>query len=266
MAAPELLDLPAEITKFYRYQKTEHLEWLRPIILEHKIYVPTVPQLNDKRECKPRFMRLPERDVARYFKRSYWLRHPHLTLEQRADKCGEVDWLVRRLSPEDLQRQLADALYERTEGTYVFSMSKRWDNEMMWAKYSDNHRGYCLEFTKVGIFDLVRPVNYYNGEPLEFDIRRGHDDVAFAWTHYKSDEWDKEEELRLVQPQMAPGPVFNIEPQALTRILLGTDISAADKAQILEWAEQRNPRLTVAQVSFDRYRHEMSLVNILFPA
>src|SRR5882724_6138405 len=118
---PDLLDLPDGITHFYRYSTTTHLQWLKPVILEHKIYIPTAKQLNDPRECKPRFLDLSARDTCRFLKHSHYERHPNLTLEERAKVSGEVDLLLKR-PPQETLRLMADVLYERTERTRVFSM------------------------------------------------------------------------------------------------------------------------------------------------
>ena len=51
-----------------------------------------------------------------------------------------------QLSGEEWTRQeLTRLLHEYSPKTRIFSMSKRWNNMSMWAKYADNHQGYCLE-------------------------------------------------------------------------------------------------------------------------
>ena len=38
----------------YKYGRTERLDWLETIILQHHIYVPTPSELNDPSEARPR--------------------------------------------------------------------------------------------------------------------------------------------------------------------------------------------------------------------
>jgi hypothetical protein len=38
----------------YKYGSAKHLEWLEPILLRHTLYLPSLSQLNDPREARPR--------------------------------------------------------------------------------------------------------------------------------------------------------------------------------------------------------------------
>jgi len=256
MSAPYLSDLPAEITHFYRYQSTKRLDWLKPIILEHRIYVPTAKELNDPRECKPPFLPLDAPDIRRFLLKDWRRRNPGATLEERADAYGEVTWYWSVKTANEVMRQLADILYERTENTRVFSMSRRLNNQAMWAKYADDHRGYCLEFARVGVFQAARPVSYDDSKRL--DLRQSAEDVKFAWTHYKSPDWLSEQEIRIALPTFMQAEC-GIGPEGLTRILLGEKMSDTDRKQIRAWAAKRTPPLVVASVHFDRYTQEMVL-------
>jgi hypothetical protein len=260
MPTPELLDLPDDVTHFYRYSSTAHLEWLKPVILEHRIYMPSAKELNDPRECRPRFIRLTRPEIRRFLMRSHRERNPLATLEELARAWGEIDWLLVTSSAERELEYLSSILYERTERTRVFSMSKRWNNLAMWAKYADDHRGYCLEFARVGFFTLARPVLYDDSKRL--DLRSHLDDVKFAWSHYKSPDWSNEEEIRVVlPPSIQAEPWREIEPEGLKRILLGKDMRAVDRAQIQQWAAERTPSLPVMDVVFSALTQELTLVS-----
>jgi hypothetical protein len=260
MPVPGLLDLPPGIAHFYRYKDAGHLDSLKPVLLAHTIYVPTAKELNDPRECRPRFVSLSSRDVGRFLKESLYRRNPNWTLAERAEWSGYVDGMMQRKDSEEIQRYMADEMYARTERTRIFSMSARWDNLALWAKYADNHRGYCLEFSRAEWpFDMARPVNY--GDSYEWDLRRP-EDTAFAWTHYKSPEWSNEEEIRVVFHPTMESPNVVIGSNALTRILLGKDMKMSDHEQIIEWAHKRNPALTVMDVQYDDYRHRLILAPV----
>jgi len=51
---------------------------------------------------------------------------------------------------DSLMRQMARPLYDHAEKYHVYSMSKRYDNMNLWAKYAGGHSGYCLEFANEG--------------------------------------------------------------------------------------------------------------------
>jgi hypothetical protein len=60
-----------------------------------------------------------------------------------------------------------------------------------------------------------------------------------------------EQEVRLVIAQQMGGPVFPISPNWLTRIILGEHMSAADEQRIRQWAERRDPELSVVKASYE---------------
>jgi hypothetical protein len=259
MAAPHILDLPPDVRHFYRYQSAKHLEWLKPVIFEYKIYIPTAKELNDPRECKPRFARLTRDEMSDFLLRSHHKRNPHATLEELIAARRDIDKMLWSWTEEEGLTELSKALYAHSENTRIFSMSKRWNNFAMWAKYADDHRGYCLEFAKVGIFNAARPVRY--DDSYAFDLRQSKEDATFAWWFCKSPDWRSEEEIRVALmsyvSQSCP-----IEPQGLTRILLGAKMTDVDRHQILTWAAQRTPPLTVMDVRFDALTQELQLVPI----
>jgi hypothetical protein len=259
MSAPQLLELPPNVTHFYRYQTTKRLDWLKPVILEHRVYIPTAKELNDPRECKPRFAKLTHAEIRRFLMESHRERNPTASLDELATARGEIDWLLSVSSPQEELEHMAKILYSRTENMRVFSMSKRCNNMSMWWKYADAHRGYCLEFAKVGLFVAAHPVLYDDSYAL--DLRQHREDVTFAWTHCKSPDWSGEEEIRVVLPSFTE-PVCPIGHEALTRILLGERMAENDRRQILAWAAERNRPLTVANVRFDSFTQELQLLPV----
>jgi len=64
---------------------------------------------------------------------------------------------------------LTESLHSELEGYRVYSMSKRYDNLNLWAKYAGDHSGYCLEFVHEGpLFDTARDVMYEDS--LKMDV------------------------------------------------------------------------------------------------
>jgi len=139
----------------------------------------------------------------------------------------------------------------------VYSLSKRFDNFSLWAKYAADHGGYCLEFANEGpLFgEYVAEVIY--GEYAPFDVIDSNNRSA-DFLVYKRPEWSNEEEVRLIR---TPGsnPEVRIKPQWLTRIILGKDMLPDNQKQIRDWAKQRQPELAVVQAYFDELHQELRL-------
>jgi hypothetical protein len=74
----------------------------------------------------------------------------------------------------------------------------------------------------------------------------------------KRPEWSDEEEVRLIGTRGIE-PQVKIEPQWLTRIILGKNMSDGNRQQIRVWAKQREPELLVVSVFFDKLHQEIRL-------
>ena len=257
---PRVRPLPKSVKHFYRYSAagSERLEWLKPLILDHHIYAPTAKQLNDLQEARPLFARISDRRLGDFFKRMYRENNPGASAADYTRMAAETDWMIAHAGPELRQRTIA-YFYSLTENTRVFSMSGRWNNMALWAKYADNHRGYCLEFRRQGLFTAAQGVIYSNR--YRFDLANPFHATS-DWFFCKSSEWTNEEEIRLVLARAMGGPYFRIEPQWLSRVILGKEMPSKEREQIRAWAMLRRPMLEVVTTEYEVATQTLKLVPI----
>lgn len=242
---------------FYRYQSAERLAWLKPVILEHLLYVPSVAQLNDPTDCRPKIKRMPEEEMVRFLRDAYIGRNPVLALDLLQEHESGIRKNIQTLGLDWFQREMVRILNAHMERFRVYSLSKRFNNLSLWAKYAAEHTGYCLEFANEGpLFgECAWEVTY--GEYAPFDVNDSKNrDAGFVLS--KRPEWSNEEEIRLLG---IPGtkPLVRIEPQWLTRIILGKNMSPENQQQIRVWAKQRDPELLVVSAYFDELHQEIRL-------
>lgn len=138
-------------------------------------------------------------------------------------------------------------------------MSKRWDNMNLWAKYADDHTGYCLEFANTGIFTKALAVEY--GDIFELDVTAptAAGDAFPLFVRKKKTDWSNEEEIRIIGPTLAE-PRVPIEPAWLTRVILGKDMRPEHRDPIRQWAGSRNPPLPAVQAEYDAVEQILKLV------
>ncbi len=124
----------------------------------------------------------------------------------------------------------------------IFCMSEDPKNILMWSCYSENHRGFCIQFTrssdnKLGNIEVTRPVNYYHypcPDPFsEEGSKRIYDEYfctkAECWKHEK--EWrmlNEEGDLELPLPGDISGVIFGMNmpsPQRKTVKKLLSDLN-----------------------------------------
>src|SRR4029077_21215832 len=119
-----------------------------------------------------------------------------------------------------------------------------------------DHRGYCLELARVGLFNAAREVIYDDSMRLDLTNPEHH---TQDWLFCKSADWSNEQEIRLVLARAMGGPTFDVGPDALTQIILGDAMSPADDEQIRAWARQRVPKLVVARAVYDQHLQALRL-------
>ena len=123
-------------------------------ILEHKLYIPTLPQLNDPVDGRPR-----TRNIARGINLQPFCsvrssrtiqacRTEHMKEKSRSSSTvcstprrGNLD---EREMSSILNRELWTAI------AYRIPCPKRYDNLSLWDRYAAHHSGYCLEFSNEG--------------------------------------------------------------------------------------------------------------------
>jgi len=239
---------PLPQASFFKYKPDRELEFLRDLILSHRLYCPRAKQLNDPREAKPLLRNLTSKEIARFLLRFTSNTRSGFALHERVAHEKSIEQLASIASTE-FREEIKTQLHDMCDGYRILSMSKRWDNLAMWAWYADCHKGYCLEFANKGwIFENAREVIY---DDAEMDIS------ADAFTpadilHRKAFDWRSEEEVRVILPSSFPGDqVIAIDPTWLTRLILGEHIPESSANQIRGWAAERTPPLTVVQAQFD---------------
>jgi len=206
---------------FYRYQSiltAEHLDRLKPIILEHLLYLPSVAQLNDPTDCRPKVRPMFEKEMVTFLRNDYMRRNPALALDLLEKAEANIRMMICLHGLDWFMRELSSILNRQMETFRVFSLSKRFNNLSLWAKYAAGHTGYCLEFVNEGpLFQNTIEVIYGEYAPLDLN---DSENISASFLVHKRPEWSNEEEVRLIR---VPGsnPEVRIEPQWLTRIILG---------------------------------------------
>jgi hypothetical protein len=249
----------ATVPLFYKYSSLptpEHVERLRVIIQEHELYLPSLDQLNDPADGRPRLAALSEEQVSFFLCNKLAQRSPHLSSAELEKERAIIFYNVKLHGTEALHRILTESLHSELEGYRVYSMSKRYDNLNLWAKYAGDHSGYCLEFVNEGpLFDTARDVMYEDS--LKMDVNNPDHTNGF-WFFCKRPEWSNEEEVRLVLPR-GKGSKLKIDPRWLRRLILGKSVSDQNEQVIRSWARHRSPNLAVVKARYDSVEQNIKL-------
>jgi hypothetical protein len=252
---------PARGSHFYKYSEFtgERQQWLKEAILEHRLFLPKLSQLNDPADGRPRLARKSEDQLFTFLYNSPFgvlSRNPGMTVEAQVREAVILDVNIRLHGGQTMMRGLAKSLNAELDDWRIYSLSKRYDNLSLWAKYARAHTGYCLEFANAGsFFSMAMEVSY--GQSLEMDISNP-DHLNGYWFFCKNHEWSNEEEVRVLISRKSH-PILKIDPSWLTRVILGWKMPEEERSQIRAWAKQRSPELMVVAASYDELDQTLKL-------
>jgi hypothetical protein len=238
-------------THVYKYSSLSHPERLKKSLFEHTLYVPTVAELNDPADGRPLLAPMSNEEMLYFlFHRNF---NTTLSIATQEILIRKLENDIQRCGADELMRQMVRMLNELQESHRIYSMSKRYDNMGLWAKYAGDHSGYCLEFARQGEF-FGRATEVYYGESVPLDVYNPKS--YFLWC--KREEWRGEEEIRVVVIRGGAETV-KFGPRLLTRIILGKNITPEHEAQVRGWAKEREPELVVAKAHFDALSQKLLL-------
>jgi hypothetical protein len=131
----------------------------------------------------------------------------------------------------------------------MYCMSTRPDDILMWSHYSDDHKGYCLEFEAsddTPFFGEAQPVIYSDSYPtVDFFQTPSHEQLELIFLT-KASHWRYENEWRIIDHTAGPG--MREYPEGLmTGVIFGVRLSECHKSDIRKWLAQRNHNVQTYQ-------------------
>jgi hypothetical protein len=123
----------AEGANFYKYSEFagERQQWLKEIILEHRVYLPKLNQLNDPTDGRPKLARKSEDQLFDFLYNGPFgvlRRNPHLTVEEQVREAVILDVNVRLHGAGTLMRDFVKSLNAELDDWRIYSVSKRYDS------------------------------------------------------------------------------------------------------------------------------------------
>jgi hypothetical protein len=131
----------ATVPHFHKYSRCsdpDRLSWLENIILKHELYSPLPSELNDPTDGRVKLAPIPGDQLNTHLYENFVGRNPALTSAALKEHKGWIQ-LIEPEHPGEMELLIAQEL-----GTLVvwriYSLSKRFDNMALWAKYADDHK------------------------------------------------------------------------------------------------------------------------------
>lgn len=204
--------------KVYKYRGTQFLERDVRTLTEDKIFASPFDQLNDP------FEGLFNDQIS--------------SLVTFIERTFKVDGT-------EVRERLKDVLDYKTK-LGIYSLSKCFKNELLWAHYGNAHKGFCIEYELNGLkrnFLVPKTVNEldvdYKKLPQKVTPQDFKNQALLLKKLYatKSKEWKYEDEIRLVFDTFGPK---KYHPSTLTGIYFGAEMKKVTRKFIIDSLTNRD--------------------------
>ncbi|ELT7571668.1 DUF2971 domain-containing protein [Vibrio cholerae] len=200
----------AEATSIFKYR--EFTKSSIELLVNQELWFAKPDTLNDPFECQ---MMMPE------MLESIWRHH-------------EVEQKERE--------KITQFLTERLDEVGICSFSKTRQNQLMWAHYADEHKGFCIGFSERALMQDIHPVH---SATVEYQDELPYKGVIERIKYFE------------VHPQSEPS--FQNSPYSIAGDILSSSIGI----KYTNWSYEKEVRLV--KMKFGAYKfHPSSVVSIAF--
>lgn len=145
----------------------------------------------------------------------------------------------------------ADLISTLNRNLGIYCLTKANDNILMWAHYTKNHEGYCLEFEATDytpVFGESQEVKYAEEFPVLDIFTTPRDSQAELAFLTKFIGWKYEEEYRIVDHQSGSG-IHTYPSELLRSVTFGMNMQEKERSQIRNWLRKRAHEVTLYETS-----------------
>jgi hypothetical protein len=248
--------------KFFTMDK-KRKNYVRDLIVNSRIYFSSPDHFNDPLDCAP-VLKWAKDPADPEFLGEIMADEARL-MRESGDSPKEI---VRKRTATGVPVERVGQEATRTtreylrSKTFIYCLTARRDNPLLWSHYAAGHTGVCLHFgCRPGtLFGLARKVHYRRDRhPILMPLRynRPQRRIIEAMVFRKAHDWRYEHEYRIVYGDPGKfgfaldGRYCSFPPSLLLGITLGMKISRENRANIQKCAATHSPALPVYEAAED---------------
>jgi hypothetical protein len=214
-------------TLLYKYRSLDtqqQMEFVRDILVNHRLYCATAASLNDPFECRvqvsfaaPSEVKI-QKAVARILEE-----RPGISLAEAhrmaPARCTELE----RNGPKNLESLILGELG-------IVSLAGTLDSLLMWSHYGGGHAGLCIEFcastaSHADFFGRAHLVTYQEDLPVVHVYTDHPLTKVKKYLLTKAVDWSYERESRIIVQNRKATQYYDFDPVLIRRVLLGSRMS-----------------------------------------
>lgn len=253
---------PYEVNYLYKYRSLDS-RGLEEIFSQNQIYLSDPLAFNDPFDCRPKIVTHKSR-----FKRNQFYR----SIIERKFPRYRKDQIKKELKNNPMFRKIKTHEYLQESflifirGFGLYCLSEIPDDILMWAHYSDSHKGICLQFNaniERTLFWEAYKVTYQNNYPSVNIMNLGEYDQFFNLFATKSNHWKYEKERRIIKTPDEGGPkLYGFHPELLTGVILGAKISAEAQKEVNKWISNSKTPINVYKATINKSLYKLDIKGI----
>lgn len=214
-----------------------------------------------------------ERDIKSIEKNYFWsssiddLNDPCETLISSRKFIKITNWLSRFFGKKTNEALLEvysslENLLSKNQNLGIFSLSKTFKDELLWAHYANKHKGFCIEYDLNLLLESFNPEKAYSYSVIYknkvpeisfFDLSKKDDSILRKMSSIKSRRWEYEKEYRIITNNYGEQQ-YNFN--ALKSIYFGMRIDSIEKDSIFKTLKERDIKFYQMQRIENSYKFE----------
>jgi hypothetical protein len=249
---------------YYKYLPRERITYFKDELLRF-----TQPgDLNDPFECRPQVPKFEDfedtlNDLGKMFNKN--------------GKSAE-EFVKNSFTSQWLENQFKEAYHKTNNEIGIFSLSRNWNNSLMWSHYTISHKGFCVGFNEnYNFFKNYLSIDrntsrytldvVYSEKRVRIPTQLSEPRLLFEPQTTKSIDWRYEDEVRVIatlnsaSESIKSNPfeifLFKVPHDAISEIIMGVNMSDDDEETIKKFAKENQIKIFKAQISdteFDMIR------------
>lgn len=154
----------------------------------------------------------------------------------------------------------------------IFSLSKRYDDELLWAHYANSHKGFCIEYDLDRLLSKQNPKHHffdikYTNEIQNLDISKiitqdNPDKLIKMMLGFKSQRWEYENELRIITENQG---LNTYDYRAVKAIYFGLKTPEDEINQVMKTLQGRKIKYFQMHLKPNSFEFEAKQIEDKFP-
>ena len=155
----------------------------------------------------------------------------------------------------------------------IFSLSRRYNDELLWAHYADSHNGFCIEYDLERLLSKKNPkhrffeIQYTNSIP-KLDLsniinQNDPDRLIKTMLGFKSQRWEYENELRIITENQG---LTTYDFRAVKAIYFGLKTSQEDITELMHTLQGRKVKYFQMKLKPNSFELEATQLEDKFPS